>query len=239
MVPLHGSAGSSDTPLVSERGSPCLELFETVMTICDERSCAGSLPCFCPSPDRRVRFCACTLALFFATLPAEAWLLTTMLTQEHMGRAYLPWRQAAAKDRFHRWHWSRRWFTHARAHTHAQSQTRTSSRAHTSTHTRIALSSLENAHQCAFARAHKGTWTMRELVRLTKGDVDLVIAGRKKVSLCVIGAEGACPILEPSRVRDPTAGAYVVDRGADVAWPQCGMAPTAIRKRCVNRLDRG
>ena len=77
---------------------------------------------------------------------------------------------------------------------------------------------------------------MRELVRLTKGDVDLVIAGRKKVSLCVVGAEGACPILEPSRVRDGTAGAYVVDRGADV---QCGMAPTAIRKRCVNRLDRG
>ena len=129
--------------------------------------------------------------------------------------------------------------SHTHAHTHAQSQTRTSSRAHTSTHTRIALSSLENAHQCAFARAHKGTWTMRELVRLTKGDVDLVIAGRKKVSLCVIGAEGACPVLEPSRVRDPTAGAYVVDRGADVAWPQCGMAPTAIRKRCVNRLDRG
>ena len=35
---------------------------------------------------------------------------------------------------------------------------------------------------------------MRELVRLTKGDVDLVIAGRRQVSLCVIWAEGACCI---------------------------------------------
>ena len=153
MVPLHGSAGSSDTPLVSERGSPCLELFETVMTICDERSCAGSLPCFCPSPVRRVRFCACRLALFFATLPAEAWLLTTMLTQEHMGRAYLPWRQAAAKDRFHRWHWSRRWFTHARARAHTHTQTRASSRAHTSTHARIALFSGKHSPACVRTRA--------------------------------------------------------------------------------------
>ena len=38
MVPLHGSAGSSDKPLDSKRGSPCLELFETVMTVCDDHA---------------------------------------------------------------------------------------------------------------------------------------------------------------------------------------------------------